>query len=97
MENRNNIVELIDDEGSSFAFEYIMTIDFGENEYVVLTPIDPPADDNQEDYEGQVVILRVEHDKEQENTYVSIDDEDELNAVFEAFNEIMTQSEEEDP
>ena len=34
MENRNNIVELIDDEGSSFAFEYIMTIDFGENEYV---------------------------------------------------------------
>ena len=44
MENRNNIVELIDDEGSSFAFEYIMTIDFGENEYVVLTPIDPPAD-----------------------------------------------------
>jgi uncharacterized protein YrzB (UPF0473 family) len=96
MDNKN-LVELIDDDSNKFIFEYIMTIDFGEKEYVVLTPMTSQVEVVQNNYEDQVVILRVEHDTNQENIYVSIDDEDELNEVFEAFCEIVTQSGEEDP
>ena len=96
MDNKN-LVELIDDDSNKIFFDYIMTIDFGEKEYVVLTPMTSQVEVVQNNYEDQVVILRVEHDTNQENIYVSIDDEDELNEVFEAFCEIVTQSDEEDP
>ena len=36
MEEHNNIVELIDEEGNTLSFEYLMTIDYMGNEYVAL-------------------------------------------------------------
>ncbi|HZJ57508.1 MAG TPA: DUF1292 domain-containing protein [Clostridia bacterium] len=97
MNEGNNLVELIDDDGNTLSFEYLMTIDFGDNEYVVLTANEPPKDPSQEFNGGEVVILRVENDGDQDSVYVSIDDEDELNEVFDAFNQIMAQSEDEGP
>ena len=52
-------------------------------EYVVLLPVE---DDEEED--GEVVILKVEDtDSEDEESYVSVDDQEILNKVFEIFKE----------
>ena len=44
MEEQNNIVELIDEDGKTLIFEYLMTLDHGENEYVILVPLEPYDD-----------------------------------------------------
>ena len=95
MEEQNNIVELVDEDGKKLSFEYLMTLDYGENEYVILAPIEP-YDDNAEELTGdEVVILRVEQDENQDDIYVSIEDENEMDEVFNAFSEIIAQSDNE--
>ncbi len=93
MDEQNNIVELVDEEGNTLSFEYLMTIDYGENEYVVLAPMEPSRE-SQEDLDGdEVVILRVEQDENDDDIYVSIEDEEELDDVFDAFSQIIAQEE----
>jgi len=90
VEQFNNIVELIDEQGKSIEFEYLMNLDYGGREYILLRPLD--QDDGQED---EVVILRVEQDENGEDVYTSIEDEDEANEILEAFNEIINEYESE--
>lgn len=93
MEEQNNIVELIDEDGKTLSFEYLMTLDYGENEYVILVPLEP-FDDNDDELTGdEVVILKVEQDENGDDIYVSIEDEAELDEVFDAFSEIIAQDE----
>ena len=37
MDEQSNIIELIDEDGKTLSFEYLMTLDYGENEYVILS------------------------------------------------------------
>ena len=92
MDEHSNIIELIDEEGKTLSFEYLMTLDYGENEYVILTPLEP-YDDSDELTGDEVVILRVEQDENGDDIYVSIEDEKELDKVFDAFSEIIVQDE----
>ena len=85
-EELDNIVILNDEEGHEVKFEFLDLIELDEEEYVVLLPVD---EDGEED-EGEVVILKVEDNDEDEldeESYVSIDDEETLNKVFEIFKE----------
>ena len=95
MEEQNNIVELVDEEGNTLSFEYLMTLDYDEREYVVLAPMEPSEDQIQELDGGEVVILRVEQDENDDDIYVSIEEEEELDDVFDAFSEIIAQNEDE--
>lgn len=80
-EERDDIVVLIGEDGEEVEFEHIDTLEMNDNEYVVLIPLD-----GQEDEEvDEVVILKVEHTDEGEDSFITIDDEEELNAVFEEF------------
>ena len=73
-----------------------MTLDYGENEYVILVPM-APYDDSEDDLTGdEVVILKVEQDENGDDVYISIEDEKELDEVFDAFSEIIAQDENED-
>lgn len=85
MENLN-IVELIDEEGDAYQFEFIMSIDYDDLEYAILAPLDEegPGD--------EIVILRLELDENDEEVYVNIEDEDELDEIFDAFCEIVSQN-----
>ena len=66
------------------AIEGFDFIEFDYEEFVVLIPLE---DDIEED-DGEVVILKVEDTgSEDEESYVSVDDEETLNAVFEIFKE----------
>ena len=84
-EDLDNIVILNDEEGNEVKFELLDLVELDDEEYVVLLPV---TEDGEED-EGEVVILKVEDTDEEtdEESYVSIDDEEILNKVFEIFKE----------
>lgn len=79
MELEDNIIVLTDDEGKEIEFEFVDLIEMDDKEYVILLPLE-------DEESGEVVILKVETEGEEE-TYVSIDDEEEGNKVFELFKE----------
>lgn len=87
-EERDDLVVLIDENGEESEFEYLDTIEFNGSEYVVLLPVE--QDDNEEDIE-QVVILKIVEDPDGEDSFVTIDDENELEAVFEEFKTRMSE------
>ena len=88
MENEeldDNIVVLNDEEGNEVQFEFLDLVELDDEEYVILLPV---VDDGVEE-EGEVVILKVEDTDEdsEEESYVSVEDEEILNKVFEIFKE----------
>ena len=83
-DEENNIIYLSDENGNEVQFEFLDLIELDQEEYVVLLPVVEEDDEEA----GEVVILKVEDtDSEDEETYVSIDDENILNKVFEIFKE----------
>lgn len=83
-EELNNIIILSDENGEDVEFEFLDLIEYDSEEYIVLLPV---AED-EEEQDGQVVILKVEStENEDEESYVSVDDEEVLNEVFQIFKE----------
>lgn len=79
MEGIDNIIILNDEGGNPVSFEFLDLIEYDGAEYVVLLPMEEDAD--------EVVILQIEEvaDDPDLESYVSVEDEDTLNAVFEIF------------
>ena len=82
-EEVDNIVILNDEEGNEVQFEFLDLIEYNEEEYVILLPVE----DEISEEPGEVVILKVESTSEDEESYVSVEDEEVLNNVFEIFKE----------
>ncbi len=84
-ENLSNIIILNDENGNEVKFEFLDLIEYESEEYVVLLPV---VEEGEED-DGEVVILKVDDSEENkdEESYVSVDDENTLTAVFEIFKE----------
>ncbi len=84
-EDLDNIVILNDENGNEVRFEFLDLVELDDEEYVVLLPV---AEEGEEE-EGEVVILKVEDVDEEsdEESYVSVDDDETLNKVFEIFKE----------
>ena len=80
-ENQDFMITLNDDEGNEVNFEFLDLINYEDEEYVVLLP-----DDDEET--PDVVILKVlETGDDEEETYVGVDNEETLQAVFGIFKE----------
>ena len=86
MENENlipeeevSILTLTDENGADVDFEYLDCIEYEGKEYLVLMPAD--------ELETEIVILEVEPVDEENENYLSVQDEDTLNAVYEIFKE----------
>lgn len=85
-EELDNIVILNDEEGNEVKFEFLDLVELDNEEYVVLLPV---TEEGEED-EGEVVILKLEDtddENSEEESYVSVDDDETLNKVFEIFKE----------
>ena len=82
-ENINNIIILNDENGNEVRFEFLDLIEYENEEYVVLLPV---IEEGEKD-DGEVVILQVDDSDEDsdEESYISVDDEKTLTAVFEIF------------
>ena len=87
----DNIVELTDEDGVTMAFEYQATIELDGEEYVVLMA--PQEDEDDEEEEGSVVIMKIE-EEDGEDVYVSVDDDDVAQKVFDLFLEYLDEEEE---
>jgi len=80
-EEIDNIIVLNDEEGNDVQFEFLDLIEYEDEEYVVLLPVEEDEEDS-----GEVVILKLEDtDSEEEESYVSVEDETILSKVFEMF------------
>ena len=87
MENENilteeeevSILTLTDENGENVDFEYLDCIELDGVEYLVLLPVDT--------IETEIVILEVEPVDEENENYLSVDDEGVLNAVYNIFKE----------
>ena len=80
----DNIIILNDEEGNEVKFEFLDLIELDEEEYVVLLPVTDEGDEE----EGEVVILKLEDvEDDSQESYVSVDNEETLNKVFEIFKE----------
>ena len=82
LEEMENIVILNDENGNEVSIEYLDLIEYQGAEYVVLLPVEGSEDD-------EVVILKVEPipGNDEEESYVSVDDEETLFAIFDIFKE----------
>ena len=83
-EEYDNIVTLKDEDGNDVKFEYLDLIEYQGEEYVILLPTEEVEDSEPE----EVVILQIEkaaQNPDDEETYISVQDENILNAVFEIF------------
>lgn len=75
------ILSLTDEEGNEVEFELIDSVDYQDKEYLILLPAE------EEDGPSEVVILEVEPHADGTETYVTVNDEDTLNKVYEIFKE----------
>ena len=82
----DDIIILNDEDGKEVRFEFLDLIELDGEEYVVLLPEEEAEEENSEE-PGEVVILKVEDTDEDsdEESYVSVEDEEILNKVFEIF------------
>ena len=86
------IIELTDEEGVTTQFEYLTTIDHEGELYVVLMVA---QDEEQDDEDGEVLILKIEKDPEtDEDIYVAVDDDAISQAVFDKFMAMVDEDEE---
>ena len=84
-EEIDNIIVLNDENGEESKFEFLDLIEYEGEEYVVLLPVEEEQND---DDAGEVVILKLEDtDSEDEESYVSVEDEEVLKNVFDIFKE----------
>ena len=87
------VIELTDEDGVTTQFEYLTTIEYEDELYVVLMPIE---DEETDDEEGEVLILKIEQDPETgEDMYVTVADDDVCQAVFDQFVALMDEEDEE--
>lgn len=93
MDERNNIIELVDEQGEAVEFEHLMTVEHEGGYYIVLMAVQ----DDDESEEGEVVILKMEKDDKGEDCYVTIEDDSVLQAVFDKFVAAIEEDDDEIP
>ena len=87
-----NFITLTDDEGNEFELEYVDALEKDGQTYLAFFP----ALENEEDAESEdygLVILKAEV-VDGEEMLATVDDEEELNAVYELFMEQLLAEEE---
>jgi uncharacterized protein YrzB (UPF0473 family) len=78
-EEQVNILTLTDENGEDVDFEYLDSVEYEGTEYLVLMPADEAA--------TEIVILAVEPVDDEMENYLSVNDENILNAVYDIFKE----------
>lgn len=83
MDELDNIIILNGEDGRESRFEFLDLIEYDSQEFVVLLPADEDPDEA-----GEVVILKIEPTEDlKDESYVGVEDEETLNAVFSLFKE----------
>lgn len=86
IDEKDNVLELIDEDGVQHDFEVLDIFNFEGNDYAVLLPInDPEYADSDE-----AVIMRIEQDENGEEVLNDIEDDEEWEKVVDYYDENYT-------
>lgn len=88
----DDIITIVDDDGQEFALEVLDEMDYNGETYVAFLPADMKEDDP--DY--GIIILRCVQDENGDDIFESIDDEDQLQDVYEHFMVLLFDDEDEE-
>lgn len=77
-EEESSIITFVDENGEEVTFEYMDCIEYEGKEYLALLPVD-------EEENSEVVILEIEPVDEENENYLSVEDEETLQAVYTIF------------
>ncbi len=77
MENEGALITLEDEEGNEVEFEFLDVVEYDSDEYIVLI-------ENKEDAD-EVVILKINALDDDTEEYISIEDEELLEKLFDLF------------
>lgn len=88
----SDYITIIDDDGQEFELEVLDSMDYNGESYMAFLPAN--MDENDPDY--GMIILRVVEDENGEELYESIDDDAQLQDVYEHFMVLLFDDEEED-
>lgn len=82
LQNEEDIstLSLTDDDGNEVEFELVDSVEYKGSEYLILLPLD-------EENAAEVIILEVESHADGTESYLSVEDEEILTAVFAIFRE----------
>lgn len=91
--DQDAIIELVDDEGNNLEFEHLLTFEYDDELFVAFTPIE-----DMEDYGvGEVLIMRLKQDdSSDEDIYLPIDSQEELDILWDVFQELYYEDPEEE-
>ncbi len=82
MQENENFVTLVDEDGFEQEFEIVFTLEVDQNEYAVLMPVVEESDDGEEELEAEAYIFRMEKDQiDEELVLVAVEDDDEFERV----------------
>jgi uncharacterized protein YrzB (UPF0473 family) len=85
LEEDRDIVVLYDEENNECRFEVLAVLDVDDGRYAILMP------ENGNEEEEEAYVLRIEQDENGEDILVGIDDDEELDTVVEAYEELARQ------
>lgn len=86
-----DFITLTDEEGNEFELEHLGTLEHKGATYMSFVP----ADMDEEDEDFGLILLKVV-EKDGEELLADIDNEEELNEVYEQFMEVLFEDEEEE-
>ena len=81
----SDFITIVDDDGQEFELEVLDSMDYNGESYVAFLPAN--MDESDPDY--GIIILRSVLDENGEELFESIDDDDELQDVYEHFSRIL--------
>ena len=87
----NDFLTIEDEDGSVFELEVLGTFECDDKDYLAALP----ADMDENDPEFGIVLLRIE-EEDGEELYASIDDDDELDRVYQTYMEILENEDDEE-
>jgi uncharacterized protein YrzB (UPF0473 family) len=76
-EEESNIITFVDENGEESSFEYMDCIEYQGKEYLALLPV--------EEESNEVVILEIEPVDEENENYLTVEDDAVLEAVYDIF------------
>ncbi len=85
MEEKNDIITLLDEEGQEQDFEVIMTLEVKEDEYAILAPVES---DDEEDY---AYAFKIVYDNDEEYSLITIEDDDEYENVVATYETLINE------
>lgn len=88
----SDFITIVDDDGQEFELEVLDTMDYNGKTYTAFLPTNMDEDDP----EFGMIILRSVLDEKGEELFESVDDEDELQDVYEHFMVLLFDDEDEE-